>query len=593
VAGCSSEVDASPVVPLVFVPEAERASLTLTEAGDEAAATSEDPLGHATEAHMARFETECEALQPRHPDRQDIQGAVWRGENIPEDTPPPPKDGIFRWIEGDPEFLDPNMSSETSGTTLAVQMFEGLLVAAMGNTPPELGAAKSYEVSDDGLIYTFHIREGLVWSDGTPLTARDFHYSWMRGLTPETGSANAQQLWYIKGAKAFHGGKTTDPETVGIRVIDDLTFEVELQNPTSFFPDLLTYVAFSPVPQHTIEAHKKQWVRPANIVVNGPYIMTEWKPRDRITLKKNPRYWDADSVAIEESLVLMSDDETKNLRLYDTGMAHYIQPINTDRVRDGKRTSRADLRIDVNMCTYYYVFRMDAPPFDDPRIRRAFNMAIDKERLTTHIMASEQRPARNLVFDMFEATLGYRPPKGDAFDPEGARQLLAEAGYPGGVGLPKIELIYNTFEVHRLIAEFFQRNLKVNLGLEVTVHNMEWKSLLKKVQQGDFQISRTSWCADFPHPLTFLTVFHSDGENNYPGYDNPAYDDLLERVKAERDPWRQNVLMCAAEMALNRDLPVTPFYFYTRSYMVRPWVKGLEPRWNDLHLLKYMRLEAP
>ena len=541
---------------------------------------------------MARFEAECEALQPASPRKANIPGTIWRGEIVPPDTPPPPEDGIFRWIEGDPEFLDPNLSSETSGSTIAVQMFEGLLVAAMGNTPPEPGCAKSYEVSDDGTIYTFHLREGLVWSDGTPLSARDFHYSWMRGLTPETGSQNAQQLWYIKGAKAFHTGKTTDPATVGIRVIDDLTLEVELVNPTSFFPDLLTYVAFSPVPRHVIEAHGKRWVRPAHVVVNGPYTLTEWKPRDRITLKKNPRYWDRDNVAIEESLLLMSDDETKNRRFYDTGMAHYIQPVNAEQVREGKRLSRADLHIDMQMCTYYYVFRLDSPPFDDPRIRRAFNMAIDKERLVTHIMASEQRPARNLVFDMFEAALGYQPPKGDDFDPEGARRLLAEAGYPGGVGLPTIELVYNTFEVHRLIAEFFQRNLKVNLGIEVSVHNMEWKSLLKKVQEGDFQISRTSWCADFPHPLTFLTVFHSEGENNYSGYHNPAYDDVLARIAAEGDPRRQNVLMCAAEMALNRDLPVTPFYFYTRSYMLRPWVKGLEPRWNDLHLLKHMRLEG-
>ncbi|MDP6942557.1 MAG: peptide ABC transporter substrate-binding protein [Myxococcota bacterium] len=593
--GCSSEVEASPVVPLVFVAEADRAQFALSEApaGEDEDMNTNPRLAMTTEEEFARFETECEALQPRAPGKTDIPGAIWRGTVLPPKTPPPPTDGVFRWIEGDPEFLDPNLISESAGTNIAIQIFEGLVIEARGNTAPEPGCARSYDVSEDGRVYTFHLREGLVWSDGTPLTARDFHYAWIRGLTPETGSQNAQQLWYIKGAKAFHGGKTTDPTTVGVRVIDDLTLEVELENPASFFPDLLTYVAFSPVPRHAVEAHGKQWVRPENIVVNGAYTMTEWKPRDRITLVKNPRYWDADNVAVERSLILMSDDEHKNVRFYDTGMAHYIKPVGPEKVRELKRLGAADLRIDAQMCTYYYVFRMDAPPFDDPRVRRAVNMAIDKERLTTHIMASEQRPASNLVFDMFEATLGYKPPQGEPFDPAAARRLLAEAGYPGGVGLPKIELIYNTYESHRLIAEFVQRNLKENLGIEMAVHNMEWKSLLKQVQSGQFQISRTSWCADFPHPLTFLTVFHSEGENNYPAYHNPAYDALLDRITAERDPYRQNVLMCAAEKGLNRDQPMMPFYFYTRSYMLRPWVQGLEPRWNDHHLLKYIRLEAP
>jgi len=592
--GCSSEVEASPVVPLVFVQEADRATVLASAADDQAPADQGLAVGAlSSEEDFARFETACEALQPAQPTKGEIAGAIWRGDVVPPNTPPPPDDGVFRWIEGNPEFLDPNLISESSGTTIASQMFEGLLTVAVGNTPPEPACARSYEVSDDGRVYTFHLREGMVWSDGKPLNAHDFYYAWMRALTPKIGSKNAQQLWYIKGAQSFHTGKTTDANSVGVRVIDDLTLEVELKNPASFFPDLLTYTAYAPVPRHAIEAHGKQWVRPENIVVNGPYIMTEWKPRDRIALQKNPRYWGAADVAIERSLILMSDDEAKNLRYYDTGMAHYIQPIGTEQVRVGKRLSHADLRIDAQMCTYYYVFQMDTPPFDDPRVRRAINMAIDKERLTTHILASEQRPASNLVFDMFEATLGYKPPEGDGFDPEGARRLLAEAGYLGGVGLPSVELIYNTFEVHRLIAEFFQRNLKENLGIEVTVHNMEWKSLLKQVKAGKFQISRTSWCADFPHPLTFLTIFHSKGENNYSGYHNPAYDALLDRIAAASDPRDQNVLMCAAEIALNRDLPIIPFYFYTRSYMIRPWIKGIEPRWNDLHLLKYMRLEAP
>ncbi|MGM0575322.1 MAG: peptide ABC transporter substrate-binding protein [Myxococcota bacterium] len=599
--GCG--VDEAPVVPLVEVPEGEQAGLALgtgeeARGAAEGAATARGAEGYAGPEDVARFSAECEALQPEPPGDGEAAstegyGALYRGKKPPPDPGPPPEDGTFVWVEGNAEFLDPNLISESAGTALASQMFETLLVTGPGNGPPVPGAAESYEVSEDGRTYTFHLRAGMVWSDGAPLTARDFAYGWIRGLTPATGSKNAQQLWFIEGARAFNRGETDDPESLGIEVVDDLTLRVTLDNPAPFFPHLVTYIAYAPIPRHAVEAHGEQWIRPGNVVVNGPYVMTEWKPRDRMVMEKNPRYWDADAVSIERSVVRFTDDESRNIRLYQSNQAHWVKPVPSDKIREYIAAGRSDLRIDMQMCTYYYVVRTLRPPFDHPLVRRAIHLAIDKERMTKHILASFQVPATNLVPPMFEDTLGYVPPEGESFDPERARALLADAGHPDGVGLPPLEIVYNTFESHRLIAEFVQRNLQENLGIRVTVNNMEWKSLLKKVHAGDFEIARTSWCADYPDPTTFLTVFHSESANNYAGYDNPAYDDLLDRIARERDTRARNVLMCAAEKVLVRDVPVMPFYFYTVSYLVRPFVKGLEPQYQDHHLLEYMSIEQP
>lgn len=596
----------SPVVPLVIVPEAERASLALTDKALDPTAASVDETAErvrgaaafANAEDIAGFEVECDALQPAAAEVASVgrtagYGVVYQGTQPAPDRGPMPKDKTFVWVEGNAEFLDPNLISESAGTAIASQMFEPLLNTAPGNSPPVPGAAKSFDISEDGATYTFHLREGLVWSDGTPLGAEDFRWSWIRGLTPETGSKNAQQLWYIKGAADFNAGRTTDPASVGVRVIDPLTLEVTLENPTPFFPDLITYIAYAPVPRHAVEKHDKQWVRPENIVVNGAYKSVDWKPRDRIILEKNPRYWDADNVAIPRTEVIFTEDESMNVRLYESGKAHWIRPLPADKVRDWITEGRSDLRVDMQMCTYYYVIRTDRPPFDDPLLRRAVNMAIDKERMTKHILAGFQVSAPNLVPDMFRDMLGYVSPKGEGFDPQRAKELLAEAGYPGGVGLPKLEIVYNTFESHRLIAEFVQRNLKENLGIDVAVNNMEWKSLLKLVASGDFQVARTSWCADYPDPTTFLGVFHSEGENNYSAYKNPEYDKLLARIGRETDRRKRNVLLCAAEMALNRDAPITPFYFYTRSSMIRPFVRGFQSQYQDHHLIKDLRLESP
>lgn len=518
-------------------------------------------------------------------------GATFRGTVVPPGQVAP-SDNMFVFVEAGPEFLDPNKISESSGNQIAMNLFEPLLNYARGNSAPTPGVAQRYEVSADGLTYTFYLRNSARWTNHRTVTAHDFVYSWERGLNPATASRNAQLLWYVRGAKAYNQGQSRDFSTVGVRAQDDLTLIVELEAPTPFFPQLVCYIAYAPVPRETIEQHRENWTRPENMVVNGPFRLTEWAPRNRIVMKKNDTYWDAANVRLAGAIAIHTESEDTAFQLYESGAVHWTPAVvPAEKIPLLMRDGRADFHIDPIMCVSYYLLRMDKAPFDNPAVRRAFNMAIDKKRLVDHVLRAGQQPATNLVPPMFEPTTGYKSVPGDDFDPDRAKTLLAEAGYPNGAGLPAIEMVFNTFEGNRLIGELVQRNLKEVLGVEITLINMEWKSLLQTLQRGDFHFGRGGWCADYPDPMTFLEVFDSAGESNYAGYQNREYDALLQQIRASGDINQRNELMRKAETWLNRDVPMVPFYFYTRSYLLKSFVRGFEPQYQDHHLLKYIYFE--
>lgn len=572
------------------------------------AVMSLDAAPLTTAAQFEAFVTECEAIQPRETPKSALSGEpsdadevarlaaggqgigqVYRGQK-PKAVPPIPKDGIYRTVEGNPEFIDPNKVSESAGTNIVSNLFEMLLVIAPGNAPPRPGAAERYDVSADGRVYTFHLRDGLVWSDGRPTTAHDYAYAWLRALDPKTASKNAQQLWILEGAKAYNEGQGP-ADAVGVRALDDKTLEVRLVGPAPFFPDLVTYLAFAPVPRWAIEKFGDQWTRPGNIVTNGPFLLTKWLERDRFELTKNPAFWDAANVKLNGAVYYISDSESQNQTLYESGQTHDAAPLSPDFVQKAIKDGRDDLRIDLNACVYYYALRMDRPPFSDSRVRHALNLALDKETLVKDVLGAFQTPALGFTPPMLGAFMGYEAPLGPPRDKALAQKLMAAAGYPTGKGFPATEIIYNTFEAHKRIAEYASRNWQEALGIKMSAANMEWKSLLKKQNAGDFQISRSAWCADYPDPMNFLEIFNSQSENNYSAYKNPAYDAMLDKARTEADPYRRRVLMCAAEKGLLRDMPFVPMYQYTRSRLVRPEVKGHLPQYQDHHLLRWISLD--
>lgn len=494
-------------------------------------------------------------------------------------------DETFVWVAGGARYLDPNKVSETSGNDVAMNMFEGLLVYNVRTGPPLPGVATRYTVSKDGKTYTFTLRKNAKWSNGRGVTARDFEYSWKRALDPKFLSENAELIWqFVENAEAYKKGKLTDWRKVGVKVIDDHTLQLQLKNPTPFFPHLAAYIAYAPVPREAVEKFGNDWTKPEHIVVNGAYKMVYYKLRDKIILEKNPHYWDVKNVRIKRWEYHHSERESQAHKKYSLGLAHYTPGnVPTELVPSLKASGRKDFHIDPYLCVYYYVFNTKRKPFDNVNVRRAFNMAINKDELTTNLLRGGQISATNLVPHMFKKTLGYVSPKGDPFDPKKARQLLKDAGAIG-----KINLIFNAYEGHVQIGNFVSANLKKYLGVEVTTQKMEWKSLLAKLQKHDYQFARGSWCADYPDPLAFLQVFHSDGASNYSQYKNPEYDKLLAEIMATSDRKERNRLIVKAEKMLARDVPLLPIYHYTRQYMLSPKIGGLEPHFQDHHLVKYM-----
>jgi len=379
------------------------------------------------------------------------------------------KERSFSFTIGEPEFIDPNMIAESEGSRIATQLFEGLLNVAADGIEIVPGVARSWSTSPDGKTVTFVLREDACWSDGTRITAEDFIYSWKRALSPETQSPAVQNFWPILGAKAFSKGDRRSFSSVGVHATSPYVLMVELENPTPFFTTLVSSATFAPIPRHRVEKHGSKWTRPEHIVSNGPFKLTHWRHREYIKMSKNPRYWNKDNVWIEKIVAYHSEDKRMSFRWYENGKVDWLPHgnISADQANILIQQNRADLVIDPLLCVYNYIFNMNRPPFDDVNVRRAFNMALDKGKIVRQVTGTNQRPAGTFV-PTYMTDAGLHPGvRGEAFDPGKAKELLAASRYgehASSQTMPKIELIYNTDEMHRRIAEFAQQSWQTYLG---------------------------------------------------------------------------------------------------------------------------------
>ncbi|MCC6621150.1 MAG: peptide ABC transporter substrate-binding protein [Deltaproteobacteria bacterium] len=500
-----------------------------------------------------------------------------------------PPDGTLGTAAGSMEYLDPNLISETEGFTIALNAFEGLLnPARRSGGPLEQGVAERWSLSADRTTYTFHLRADARWSNGRAVTAHDFVYSWLRLLDPATGSQQADNLYWIAGAEEYNQGKTKDPGTVAIKALDDRTLEVRLRCPVAFWPAYLVAGAYLPVPREAIEAHGPRWTEQKNIVTNGPYHIVRIEERDRVELARSETYWDKDNVRIPRVVVYHGETEAQQLTAYETGQIQWarqaVDPSQIERrVVDGAK----DLFIDPWLCTYFYMFNVTAPPFDDVRVRRAFAHALDRETLVSQVSRGMQIPADGPVPSVFDRTQGFPGAPGPRFDPGRARALLAEAGYPNGKGFPEVKILYNTMELHKRLAEFLARQLQEVLGVAVRAENLEWKSLLKQLRAGDFAISRFGACG-LDTPFSFLENYVSTSPRNDMRYDNPTYDKLVSDFRCAPTEAEALAIGGRAEAEITRDLPILPVFDYTRYYLRWPVLRGLEPHLEDHHPIKYM-----
>ena len=483
----------------------------------------------------------------------------------------------------EPKTLDPALMTGVPEHTLAMALFEGLVTYHPKTLEPAPGVAKSWKLSKDGLKYTFQLRES-VWSNGDPVTAGDFVYSWRRALEPETAAEYAYQLWYIKNARLYTKGKLADFSKVGIRAPDPRTLEVTLEHPTAFFLGLLAFETFMPVHRGCVEKHGDRWTRPENIISNGPFVLKEWKPQDRIVMEKNPRYWDAENVKLDRIAAFAITNQNTALMRYETEELDWVNPLPLPMIPQLKK--RPDYHKAPYLGTYFYRFNCKRKPFNDPRVRKAFNLALDKAKICKYVMHGEYEPATTFVPPMIPP---YKSPEGMGHDPKRAAKLLAEAGYPGGKGFPRVTLVYNTSTQHQSIAVVAQNMWQKALGVEINLVNQEWKVYLNTVNKLEYDIARSGWIGDYMDPNTFLDMFVTNGGNNRTGWSNKRYDELIARAARTPDTAKRlKMLREAEDILVNRELPIMPVCFYSSLSLRRASVKGFYSNPRDLHPFKYI-----
>ena len=497
-----------------------------------------------------------------------------------------PRDNVFRFNNGaEPEDQDPGKMSGQPDGRVARMEFEGLTVPDPRTLAPRPGQAYRWEVSADGLTYVFHLRPGLQWSDGRPITAQDFVWSWRRVLEPATASRYAAIMYPIRNAEAFNKDTThtVREEDVGIWAPDDSTVAVTLEHPTPYFIYLTQFYTYLPVPRHAIERWGPTWTRPGHIVSNGPFLLTWWRQNDRFEFQRNPRYWDVNHVRLDRVIAYSVDDLNTNTNLYKAGdidwsPSGYIPSPFIPYLR-----RYADYRHGDYQATYFYSVNVTQPPLDNVWVRRALEWSIDRESIARDLLKGSRRPWGNLVPLGYP---GYVNPTGYGFDPARARACLARAGYPGGRNFPVISILFNTSEDHKRIAEAVQAMWKSVLHIDVQLSNQEWGSYLQATTSLKYQVARRSWIGDYLDPNTFLDMWTAGNGNNRTGWADTTYDALIRRAAGEPDPVRRMAILRRAEARVLDQAIVIPIYHYSTNEMVKPYVRGLYQDALDTHPLK-------
>ena len=488
-------------------------------------------------------------------------------------------------LESEPSRLDPAMTTTLSESNPQLQIFEGLTRLDKDNIP-QPALAKSWDISPDGKTFTFYLREGIQWSDGSPITAQDFEYSWKRVVNPDVASENSYMMFPIEKAEDYFNKKATDDE-VGVKALDGQTLQVRLKYPTAYFLNLTAFHCYYAVPKKLVEANPETWAADADgMICSGPFKITKWIHSSEIDMVKNDKYWDADKVKLTHMEFPISDSQATRLTLVESNQANMtVEPPPADQTR---LEEMGLYKIAPYLGIYYYVFNVTTPPFDDVRVRKAFTLAIQRQQLMENIVRGQKQAAYAWVPpDLLDPATGrdFREEGGSLISEDSvqAKALLASAGYGVEHPLPPVTLLFNTNEMHKAVAEAMQAMWKDTLGVNVTLMNQESKVFMSTRAKGDYQIARASWIADYLDPMSFMEVF-SD-EANDAQYHNPAYNALINEAKQTMD---QNVRMRAmheAEKILFDDCVIIPIYYTTQPYVVQPYVKGYH--WSPLGLVDF------
>jgi oligopeptide transport system substrate-binding protein len=479
----------------------------------------------------------------------------------------------------EPGSLDPAIITVQADSRIAHSLFEGLTRLNPVDATPIPALAEKWEISQDAKTYTFHLRTNAVWSTGEPITSKDVVYSWVRVLDPTVASEYAGQLFYVKNGEEFSSGKIKDPSLLGIKALDPYTVQIELINPTPFFLDLCALTTMAVVPQRTIEKYGDRWLMAKPLPTSGPYTLDAWRIHDKIRLRKNPRHWDVANIRNDVMDILPSESAMTAMNLYQAGQADVIWDKNLipSELMDvlGKRP---DCDLYDYLGTFFMRFNTTRKPFDDPRVRKALALTIDKKRIVERITKSGEKPATHLVPNGMTI---YHSPEGYGYDPEQARKFLAEAGYPGGKGFPTFQYLFKAGETDKQIGVELQAMWRDQLGIHMELRPSETKVYYTSVTAMDYEVARSSWIGDYNDPNTFLDMFVSNGGNNRTGWKNPEYDNLLREGNRQLDvKKREEILRKAETLLIHDDLPIAPIYFYAGVLFYR--TNELEGIYNNL-----------
>lgn len=490
---------------------------------------------------------------------------------------------VFRMnIHSEPSTLDPALMEDNVSGTLATGIYEGL-TRKDENGQSVAATAESWVKSDDGLTYTFKIRKDAKWSNGDPVTANDFEYSWKRALAPDTGSTYAYQFYYIVGAQDYNESKVANADGVGIKALDEQTLEVKLVSPTPYFLSLTSFYVYNPV--HQSVKDNAAWAADAKTIIgNGPFKMSEWQHNTSIKLVPNEYYYDKDQVKFAGVNFTMLADSATELANYETGKLDYTgKPtgeIPAEQIPVLKESKKDEIVTKGIASSYYYQFNTNEVPFNNVKVRKALAMAIDREAIVESVTMAGEVPSFGFVPPgIIGEKEDYRTEVKDDFFTENvdeAKKLLAEGlAELKLTKFPKVTLTFNTSDGHKKIAEAIVEMWRQNLGIEVGIENQEFSVLLKNRTAMNYQISRAGWGADYNDPMTYLDMFVTNGGQNNTGFASAEYDALIKKANASGDQKERVEAMTKAEKILMDYMPIMPIYYYSNVYMLKPGFKNI------------------
>lgn len=488
------------------------------------------------------------------------------------------KQELVRNNGSEPASLDPHKVESDIEFNIIRDMFDGLLtVKKDGSIEPLL--AEKWE-NKNNTVWTFHLRPGITWSDGTAITAKDVVWSWQRLVDPKTASPYASypgNMHILNAADISQGKKPVD--SLGVKAVDDSTLEVTLTQPTASFLPMLAHPSLVPIDQVLVNRFGDKWTKPEHIVTSGAYKVTDWVVNERIVAERNTRYWNNKATVINKVTYLPISAETADVNRFKAGEIDITYTIPVNQFAQLRKTFGEQVSVEPQLATYYYEFNTTKPPFNDPRLRRALNMGLDKDIIADKVMAQGQRPAW-VISQPEIGGVKLSPPDYSTWPREKrlaeAKKLLNEAGFNEAHPL-SFNLLYNTMETHQRIAIAASSMWKKNLGVEAKLQNQEWKTMLDTMHTGNFDAVRYAWIADYDDAATFLNNFRTGSSENTSKYSNLAYDEALDNAAKAKDVAERGKYYQQAEDILARDVPAIPVYHYVRTHLVKPWVGGFNP----------------